>query len=202
MSSKKPTLADLSRESIDSFDAMFEFSFEMSTATDRACALIGAAALDRSLVDLLSTQFPNITDTTRERMFFSQKAVLSTFSSKIEVAHALGLIEGQDHREMTSIRRIRNAFAHSAISLKFDHPLIAAECTKLTMMPREELVDAARGIEMVPARQRYIGSIQVLTLKLYEHLTDMSRINNGTCQLKQQTTFPNGTRQFQPTPTL
>lgn len=37
---------------------------------------------------------------------------LSSFSTKINVAHALGLIDGNLHRKLDILRRIRNEFAH------------------------------------------------------------------------------------------
>jgi len=50
---------------------------------------------------------------------------LSTLSSKIVMAHALGIISSDTFKELEKIRKIRNAFAHSLVVLHFHSAEIA-----------------------------------------------------------------------------
>ncbi|NEH99226.1 hypothetical protein U8P76_01730 [Rhizobium johnstonii] len=82
----------------------------IATESPRGMVLIAAAELDRLLQELLSNYL---------RPGYGLKALLgesdgplSTFSSKISLAHAIGLITDLEFRKLNLIRRIRNEFAH------------------------------------------------------------------------------------------
>jgi DNA-binding MltR family transcriptional regulator len=56
---------------------------------------------------------------------FDGTAPLSTFSAKIKIAYAMGIIGKLTRHDLEKLREIRNAFAHSIRHLSFDLPEIA-----------------------------------------------------------------------------
>ncbi|MGL1040403.1 hypothetical protein ACSTDR_21670, partial [Vibrio vulnificus] len=52
-------------------------------------------------------------------------APLGTFSAKVTAAHALGLIQDNEFREITLIRKIRNEFGHSWRGVSFESDKVA-----------------------------------------------------------------------------
>jgi hypothetical protein len=53
---------------------------------------------------------------------FGAEAPIATFSSKIRLAHALGLIDRPQKRAFDLVREMRNACAHSRCALSFESP--------------------------------------------------------------------------------
>jgi DNA-binding MltR family transcriptional regulator len=51
---------------------------------------------------------------------------LGTFSSRIKIAYALGIIGGKSRHDLDIVGNIRNAFAHGMRDLAFDTKEIAA----------------------------------------------------------------------------
>ncbi|MCF7479955.1 hypothetical protein L3V32_25085 [Vibrio sp. J2-4] len=52
-------------------------------------------------------------------------APLGTFAAKVTAAHALGLIQDNEFREITLIRKIRNEFGHSWRGVSFESDKVA-----------------------------------------------------------------------------
>lgn len=91
--------------------------------SDRACAVLAGATLDTLLENLLSKLM--ITNSSNQELF-EGTGCLSTFSSKIDLSYALGLISSEEKQSLHLIRKIRNDFAHAIDSeLSFDTPAIA-----------------------------------------------------------------------------
>lgn len=107
---------------------------ELADATDRAVALIGAATLEEMLRRLIRTKCIEGCD---EDALFTNQGPCSTFSSKITLAFALGLISPDERRDLDLLRKIRNTCAHSleAISLDSDDRL-KSWCLSLRMCER------------------------------------------------------------------
>jgi DNA-binding MltR family transcriptional regulator len=59
-----------------------------------------------------------------DRLFVGS-APLSSFSAKIQVAYAIGLIGPKATHDLDRIREIRNAFAHAKVSITFDTDAVA-----------------------------------------------------------------------------
>jgi mannitol operon repressor len=57
-------------------------------------------------------------------------APLGTFSARIKVAVALGLISDEEYRDCEVMRKVRNAFAHN-VKVSFDEQPIKDLCRKL-----------------------------------------------------------------------
>jgi hypothetical protein len=70
----------------------------------------------------------------REGLFESTGA-LATFSSKIRIGYALDIFGPETYQNLDYIRHVRNAFAHTKISVSFETAAIKNIC-ELLIMPR------------------------------------------------------------------
>ncbi len=127
---KKPSLHNLSRQSLRP-EHKEAFTKELMGESDRAAALVAAAEVESYLVHLLMFEFTRLSEEERELLFFGRNGTLSEFADRISVAYGLGVIHPDERDDLDRIRRIRNAFAHSAIPLTFENELIATECSRL-----------------------------------------------------------------------
>jgi hypothetical protein len=78
----------------------------------------GVAQLDYRIGRLLENSMPNLSNTLGAKLFEGMGA-LSRFSARIDVAYAFALIDDKLRADLHAFRLLRNAFAHSPISLHF-----------------------------------------------------------------------------------
>jgi hypothetical protein len=171
----KASLSDLSKIKLipDNLDAFID---ELNSENDRACALVCAAALDAELGNVLATKFIKLDAEDYDRIFYSSSGSLSSFSYKIQVAYALSIIDKSEMKELTSIRHIRNAFAHSVAPLSFAETLIERECNQLRFATADLGSSIRTNISI--ARKKFIGSVMFFLVKFGEiHLsTEKNRL--------------------------
>lgn len=127
---KKQSLQDLIRQGLSEADHSM-FADELFRGTDRSCALISCTMVDNTLVMALRSRFVSMPETDFESLFYSPTAPLSSFSSRIRIAHAMGILSNQRRGRLDLIRKVRNAFAHSLRPILFAEPLITKECLLL-----------------------------------------------------------------------
>lgn len=89
--------------------------------THAGAAMLLAAALDRLLEDAMTTKMVELNREMRDKLF-GEYGTLRNFSAKIEIAFALGLVDRQNYKLLTAIRKCRNLFAHSKELLSFESP--------------------------------------------------------------------------------
>lgn len=95
--------------------------------SDRGCVILGAAMLDELLEELLTSfcrQAPQDVKSSVKPLFRGF-APLSTFSARIQVAYALGILPNHVRDDLEIIRRIRNDCAHDWEQLDFSEPRFA-----------------------------------------------------------------------------
>lgn len=97
------------------FDRWLE---EFRDEHDRAAVILGAARLDLALRHLLSALLLPASSGTDELL--DTERPLSSFSSRINAAYRLGLIDRQFARALHLVRKIRNDFAHEAVGASLD----------------------------------------------------------------------------------
>lgn len=88
---------------------------EFKKESDRACVILSAAKLDAQLYLLLSKTLKPAFGNQDELL--DGDSPLGTFSSKINIAYRLGLLDSHFAKSLHLIRRIRNAFAHEFKSM-------------------------------------------------------------------------------------
>ena len=89
----------------------------------RGAVLVGAARVDAALERLLQAVL--ITSPTRNDALFQADRPLGSFGAKISLAHRLGLIESPVEQALHTLRKVRNAFAHSTDSASLADPAYA-----------------------------------------------------------------------------
>ncbi len=86
------------------------FAEEFGGETDRAAVVLGAAKLDTLLYHLIQKSL--LPNTSSNDELLDGDAPISTFSSRINMAFRLGLIDPELTRALHLVKRIRNIFAH------------------------------------------------------------------------------------------
>ncbi|MES2688192.1 MAG: hypothetical protein V4706_15335 [Pseudomonadota bacterium] len=111
------------------FDHSNALHRELEGASDRAAAIVAGAFLDEVLQELLCEFL--IEGSADSKKLFEGTGALATFSAKIEMSYRLGLISDGEHRTLTTIRGIRNDFAHVLGDLSFATQSIQARCRNI-----------------------------------------------------------------------
>jgi mannitol operon repressor len=105
------------------------FLVEFQSETDRGAALVGAAMIDDRLEETLRAFM--VSNKAADSLLDGGTAPLGTFSSRIDAAFGLGLIDAHEQRECHIIRRVRNEFAHRKHGVTFAYEKIRVLCATL-----------------------------------------------------------------------
>lgn len=119
----------------ETLDEVIEFRLSLSKETDRGCALMAGAFLDDQLQRLLRKAL--VDDKSAVDILFDFSSSLGTFSGRIKMCYALGLIPKDAMRDLDLIRKIRNDFGHDAKPLDFADSKIASRSRELSYVTRE-----------------------------------------------------------------
>ena len=101
-------------------DAARTIALQMLQERGRGAVLVGVARVDAALERLLQAVLlpaPGSTDT-----FFQPDRPLGSFGARITLAARLGLIEPPVEQALKTLRRVRNAFAHSTTTATLTDP--------------------------------------------------------------------------------
>jgi DNA-binding MltR family transcriptional regulator len=102
--------------------------------THAQTVIVGAAILEQTLLDALIAKMQPLSKTLKDRLFEGY-GPLNSFSSKVDLSYALHIITKDIYDDLTTIRKIRNAFAHSVSLINFDSREIRALFKRFTTMP-------------------------------------------------------------------
>ena len=114
-----------SRVSSDRFDQLFS---ELKHESDRGCILVGTSAVDDALKIALKRRLSTDEHVKKRAVepMFESMGPLSTFSARIKLAYAVGLIPRWIFEDLEIIRKIRNRAAHEHTAHSFDTPHVAS----------------------------------------------------------------------------
>jgi len=132
------------------------FVNEFIGESDRGVGIVGAAALDDLLAQLIKS-YLGLDEELASRFVGSDFVPVGSFSARILTARCLGLIDDDSLRVLTIIRRIRNLFAHD-LGLDFDTAPISDHCDRLAGpdgLPISMLPDSSR-------RQVFVDTVSYL----------------------------------------
>ena len=101
----------------------------LSSETDLGCALIAGAYLDGLLKKALQNSF--VEDKTVIQELVEGNGPISSFSCRINIAFAIGIISSNVRHDLNLIRKIRNDFAHAHHELMFEDHKIKNRCDSL-----------------------------------------------------------------------
>jgi hypothetical protein len=124
---KKPDLTELGEK----IAAGFLQSHRMSHTS---VVVTAAAILDQALERAIKTKMPTLSGNLAKKIF-EDFGALSSFSAKIDVAHALDITSELIHVELGKIRRMRNMFSHSEKMLSLDVEPVRTLFYQLTRPP-------------------------------------------------------------------
>lgn len=111
------------------------FAQELDAESDRGMALSGTSYLDDRLGQLIEVY---LCETNAKRLIWDSNAPVGTFSARIAMAFALGLVSEKERDELNMLRKVRNLFAHD-FRQKMDDPVVVG-----TMGNFRELTDVVR----------------------------------------------------------
>jgi DNA-binding MltR family transcriptional regulator len=131
-SSRKKSLADFlddkesrafSKGTDERTEEVLKLLFDQQES-DRGCVMFGASILDDDLKALLRACCLDAGVVAKKVVdpLFNVYAPFSSFSAKIQVSYALGLISEESYTILNSIRKIRNDFAHERNPVSFQSP--------------------------------------------------------------------------------
>lgn len=159
---------------------------EFDNQSDRGLAVLSVCFLDVMLESILERFF--VQDETKTKFLFDPEQPLGTFSAKIKITHALGLISDRESKELNTIRKIRNKFAHLISSISFDNNSIKDRCQNLLVpnimySPKFSNIMASHGIVVsknddvkalveLEARDRFIESVRTMIFILMVRLVE------------------------------
>ena len=106
------------RATLKSHEAMSE---ELRGASDRAAAIVIAAYVEELLLESLIDRL-KLSDGKLLEELLGNGAPLSTFSNKILMAFAVGVVGATTRKDLDRIRKIRNACAHAVNPISMDAP--------------------------------------------------------------------------------
>lgn len=107
------------------------FVKEFQKESDRACVILSVAMLDRALETILKARLVP-TGSSEDEFLEGAYAPLSTFSARIGLAHRIGLISTKLCRDLHTIRKIRNDFAHNITGCSFEDTSVRSRIIELT----------------------------------------------------------------------
>lgn len=90
----------------------------MRQDSDRGAVLSFAAALEDRLKEIIMLFLRD--SKSSDELLNGFNAPIGTFSAKILMAHALGLITDKEFKEIQTLRKIRNRFAHAWENIDFE----------------------------------------------------------------------------------
>ncbi|MBE3654823.1 MULTISPECIES: MltR family transcriptional regulator [Vibrio] len=136
--------------------------------SDRGCALMAVAFIDELLIDLLKAYF--VENEALTKRLLSSSGSLGSFSSRIDMAYALGLMSKNVVHDLNILRKIRNDFAHVSKPLTFEEDGLRSRCFALAVMP------FPAGLK---ARSRFCRSMVVAANEI-----EFARLDLTKCQVR------------------
>lgn len=101
------------------------FVSELGGESDRAAVILASSLLDDLLANAIAMKMPFDILTTDMEDLFRQGGPLDSFSSRTNIACTFGIIEEDTYKQLTILREMRNACAHSKHKIDFKTPVLA-----------------------------------------------------------------------------
>jgi DNA-binding MltR family transcriptional regulator len=123
------------REAYDRQKVQAQAIYQAQVEADRSVALVRTSVVEEHLRLAIERHFPGLATDPKviDRIFDPMKnGPLSTFTARVDVAFALGIIGKGALTALKKIAEIRNLFAHRLEINAFDHPEIVKLVGKLT----------------------------------------------------------------------
>lgn len=102
------------------------FSSEIMGESDRATVILASSQLDDLLANAIALKMSEFREilVSDVEYIFRASGPLGSFSARAEVANLFGIIENETYEQLTILREMRNACAHSKHPITFHDPLL------------------------------------------------------------------------------
>lgn len=100
-----------------------EYKTHVEGESDRASIMLTAGVLEKYIVYVLNQHMPTINSDERAAIF-QFEGPCGSFSSRIKMAQALGILNRRQRKQLDLIRVMRNVCAHAHPVITFDTPEI------------------------------------------------------------------------------
>ena len=104
---------------------------EIDTGTPRSAAILSGAIVESRLETALKQSFHRDTKMTDE--LFGISGAIGSFSTKVKLGFLIGMYSLKARKELETITKIRNLFAHKLDVINFDGQQIKAMANNLTL---------------------------------------------------------------------
>jgi hypothetical protein len=143
---------------------------EFHNESDRGSAMLAGSFAEHTLGIYLKFR---IKKNKLEKLLFDSNGPLSNFSQKISIAYAFDLIKDDQYRDLETIRKIRNEFAHNPFHSTFKDNKIRILCENFSMY--EEL-DFKKSLEIGLAnRMVYLISCGITVGSLLDYIENKKK---------------------------
>jgi hypothetical protein len=115
----------------------------LANESDRGAVILASTSVEDMLEWAITARLPNLMlDTTARDAMFGSTGSLQTFSSKIAMAYALGVLDKDARRVIDLIREMRNACAHARLPLSFNEAVLRDICRQVVSEMLPYMVDS------------------------------------------------------------
>ena len=143
---QRQTLRDYTRDLPSEKDRV-RFREAMNSPSDLDSAIIQAIEVEYVLESFIISRLYRQDKATID-ILCQDNGALGTFFAKIGIGYAMGLFNTETMEYLNTIRRIRNAFAHSRKEISFSTPLIRLELATIKL-PANNTSKMFKSIELV-----------------------------------------------------
>lgn len=150
----------------------------VQSGDDRTAGIIAATTIDVSLERAIRTRFRPLKPSDSDAIF-AGTGPLSTFSGKIQIAYAMGLIGPQTRHDFTTIKDIRNVFAHSTRNYSFQTKQIYDRCLGMHIVKRNKNYTEFED-DLFDARFAFLSSTRVFWFLLQLKGNSKKRVRTKT----------------------
>ncbi len=129
------SLADLSREFPSGEDLAGFVDTLAAESSDRTAAIMAAALLEQALYTCINSRLADAGESVRHTWFDAPNAPFGTYSAQIKLGRALGIYGPIMEKTLSTIKDIRNVFAHRSSPIDFNDPTISRHVRALADAP-------------------------------------------------------------------
>ena len=146
-----------------------EFQKSYKDESDRSVVILAGSFIEMTLEKYLRMK---LVDSESVAQLFSGYAPLATFSAKIEVGFALGLLPVHVYQDLKVVKKLRNIFAHEVEPWNFDSQRVGDICANFNKIKRTD----GSSWELTSAREKFLSAVFFSLLHIDTESKRISRL--------------------------